>query len=131
MKHVEVHRLRPRGSEQTNRKRDQSKTQVSLPDGTWHIEKKHAQVWCHHRAAAYVGSENSDMGSELAGVYDEIVELLTDLGVPDRSFDQGDIVAHSPITGEVTGRLRSTSRHEADASIQAAHAAFLKWRDVP
>jgi len=71
------------------------------------------------------------MGSELAGVYDEIVELLTDLGIPDRSFDQGDIVAHSPITGEVTGRLRSTSRHEADASIQAAHAAFLKWRDVP
>jgi L-aminoadipate-semialdehyde dehydrogenase len=71
------------------------------------------------------------MASEVAGVSDEGIGLLTGLGIPHKSFAQGDIVAHSPITGEVTGRLQSTSRDEANASIQVAHAAFLKWRDVP
>lgn len=71
------------------------------------------------------------MGSKVAVVSDEVVGLLTDLGIPHKSFVQGDMVAHSPITGEVTGRLRSASRHEANAGIQAAHAAFLEWRDVP
>ena len=71
------------------------------------------------------------MRSECAGITAEAAELLDELGVPRESYESGDIVARSPVTGEVTARLQASGREEADRKITAAHAAFLEWRTIP
>ncbi len=42
----------------------------------------------------------------------------------------GQLEAASPISGEIVGRVQP-SGPDARAIVQAAHAAFLEWRDVP
>ncbi len=71
------------------------------------------------------------MSFDFSSVPGQAAELLTDLGVAREKFETGDIEARSPISGEITARLSGTSRAEADARIEAAHAAFLEWRKVP
>jgi L-aminoadipate-semialdehyde dehydrogenase len=47
-------------------------------------------------------------------------------------LDEGaDLAARSPITGERLLGLRAATAAETDASIAAAHAAFLRWRTTP
>ena len=43
----------------------------------------------------------------------------------------GGLVASTPITGETIARIRAHTPDEAKAAIEAAHQAFLAWRDVP
>jgi aldehyde dehydrogenase (NAD+) len=43
----------------------------------------------------------------------------------------GDIDVRSPITGDVVMSLPQVGAHEIEASIEAAHEAFLAWRVVP
>ncbi len=57
--------------------------------------------------------------------------LLGRLGVPADAFSAGTRSVRSPITGELIASLRDTTPEEAKAAIGRAHAAFLKWRQVP
>ena len=56
--------------------------------------------------------------------------LIAELGVPRCAVRSGPLEVRSPITGEAIARVMPASRHEIDATIRAAHSAFLVWRDV-
>ncbi len=60
----------------------------------------------------------------------ETTDVLRRLGVDALSAD-GDLPAHSPVTGGELGRLRATTPDEVTAAVAAAHDAFLEWRTVP
>ncbi len=62
---------------------------------------------------------------------DDVQELLEQLGVPPARFSGGTLTARSPITGEALARVPEVSEAQAHAAIEAAHAAFLAWRQVP
>lgn len=47
------------------------------------------------------------------------------------SIDDGDLCVRSPIDGAHLANLSSTTPAEVDATVAAAHAAFLAWRMVP
>ena len=59
----------------------------------------------------------------------ETADLLNTLGVPRRLTSDGELTVTSPITGETIAHVRTSAR--AGENIEAAHAAFLKWRAVP
>ena len=61
----------------------------------------------------------------------ETSQVMRQLGLSADSLDGGDLEAHSPIDGQVIGRVRSVSPREVDAALERAHAAFLAWRPVP
>ncbi len=56
--------------------------------------------------------------------------LLTGLGVSQSRYRDGALAVHTPITGEIIGRVRATTADEAAAAIEAARAAFGVWRQV-
>lgn len=58
-------------------------------------------------------------------------QTLARLGVPRPDYQSGDLLVHSPITGERIASVRQTTRAQADERIAAAHQAFLAWREVP
>jgi aldehyde dehydrogenase (NAD+) len=64
-------------------------------------------------------------------IQNEVCLLLEQLGVQEESFSSGDLPVHTPITGEVIGRVPQTSPDEADEAIATAHQAYLEWRAVP
>jgi aldehyde dehydrogenase (NAD+) len=72
-------------------------------------------------------------GSEAPAISigNEINELLRTLGVPERAFTGGSLVARSPIDGAETARLPAVSTAELGQAIEAAQQAFLAWRAVP
>ncbi|MSR63494.1 MAG: aldehyde dehydrogenase family protein, partial [Planctomycetes bacterium] len=39
--------------------------------------------------------------------------------------------SHDPATGKLIGRIRQATGEEYEACVAAAHAAFLRWREVP
>jgi aldehyde dehydrogenase (NAD+) len=43
----------------------------------------------------------------------------------------GPLEVTTPISGQVIGRVKLVSPGEAGRAVQAAHAAFLQWREVP
>ena len=57
--------------------------------------------------------------------------LLGRLGVSERAWNGGALIARSPISGETTGTVRTIDPAAATAAIDTAHAAFLEWRKVP
>jgi L-aminoadipate-semialdehyde dehydrogenase len=67
----------------------------------------------------------------IASVADEIGPLLQRLGVRKESVTGGALAVHSPLTGELVARVKTTSAAEAAAAIDQAHTAFLEWRKVP
>ena len=62
---------------------------------------------------------------------EEALAILEGLGVDLAAATGAGIAARSPITGETIATLKATSRGEAQAAIERAHAAFLAWREVP
>ncbi len=62
------------------------------------------------------------------GLADEATRLLENLGVAREAFSSGVLVATSPITGETIGQV---AEGDAASAVEAAHHAFLAWRDVP
>ena len=64
-------------------------------------------------------------------VTDETGPLLQRLGVRREMITGGSLAVHSPLTGELVARVKTTSAEEASAAIDKAHAAFLEWRKVP
>lgn len=61
----------------------------------------------------------------------ETAALLGRLGVNTDSITGGDLIVHSPVTGEKIAALKSMSAADADRAIEQAHEAFKAWRLVP
>ncbi len=58
-------------------------------------------------------------------------EILTGLGVPEAAYSEGTLVVTSPVSGEIMGRVHPAGPGEVNGIVEAAHTAFLEWRDVP
>ncbi|HKT92699.1 MAG TPA: aldehyde dehydrogenase family protein, partial [Paraburkholderia sp.] len=56
--------------------------------------------------------------------------ILSDLGISQLA-EAGDIAVHSPINGELIGRVASQSAADVDAVLAKAQEAFKTWRNVP
>ncbi|MEM5310863.1 aldehyde dehydrogenase family protein [Paraburkholderia sp. JHI869] len=56
--------------------------------------------------------------------------ILSDLGISQLA-EAGDIAVHSPINGELIGRVASQSAADVDAVLSKAQEAFKTWRNVP
>jgi aldehyde dehydrogenase (NAD+) len=61
----------------------------------------------------------------------EAAQVLERLGVPAALWTGGDRPVRSPVTGETIGEVHDTSPADVDRAIEAAHAAYLAWRNVP
>ena len=61
----------------------------------------------------------------------EAAVILGRLGVSAEGWNGGELTARSPITGEVTGAVRTIDPAGSAAAIETAHQAFLAWRRVP
>jgi aldehyde dehydrogenase (NAD+) len=61
----------------------------------------------------------------------ELNDILGQLGVDLKQWKGEALTAHSPIDGANLAQLRSDSAADTTRKIDAAHAAFLKWRAVP
>jgi aldehyde dehydrogenase (NAD+) len=64
-------------------------------------------------------------------IQQEVRQLLEQLGVPAHSFSSGDLLVHTPITGEVIAQVPQTTPAQAAEAIASAHQAWLDWRNVP
>ncbi len=71
------------------------------------------------------------MTTDTVALEQEVHELLSRLGVPERRYSEGELVVRTPITGQVIARVATTTESAAREAIGAAHEAFLKWRNVP
>src|SRR6202044_1710914 len=71
------------------------------------------------------------MTTDTVAMEQEVHELLAHLGVPEKSYSQGELVVRTPITGQVIARVATTTESTAREAIAAAHEAFLEWRNVP
>jgi len=61
----------------------------------------------------------------------ETAETLERLGVASSFWTGGTRAVRSPVTGETIGQVHDASPAEVAQTIEAAHAAFLAWRNVP
>ncbi|MDE2457490.1 MAG: aldehyde dehydrogenase family protein [Burkholderiales bacterium] len=61
----------------------------------------------------------------------EVDALLQRLGLRRSAYNGGDLVVHSPITGEPIAAPAQTTAAAAADAIGRAHAAFRVWRSVP
>ena len=61
----------------------------------------------------------------------DVKKILTDLGVSEARFTGGTLSVTSPISGAEIGRLPEDSAAATAEKIEAAHKAFLEWRQVP
>jgi aldehyde dehydrogenase (NAD+) len=57
--------------------------------------------------------------------------ILTGFGVPGALYSTGGQDVATPISGQLIGRVQLAGRSDVDRAIEAAHAAFLQWREVP
>ncbi len=71
------------------------------------------------------------MTTDMVALEQEVHELLSRLGVPEKRYSQGELVVRTPITGQVIARVATTTEEAAREAIGSAHAAFLEWRNVP
>jgi aldehyde dehydrogenase (NAD+) len=69
--------------------------------------------------------------SAVASLAADAAALLNRLGVPGEAIGAGSRAVASPITGETIARVRDASADDCARVIEAAHAAFLAWRQVP
>jgi len=69
--------------------------------------------------------------TRIASAASETADVLNRLGVARALWNGGDRDVRSPITGETIAQVREASADQAQAAIEAAHAAFLTWRNVP
>ena len=61
----------------------------------------------------------------------QISEILDRLGVGAERIDDGDLLVHSPLTGEKIAAVSTCGTAEVEAVVEQAHQAFLQWRTVP
>jgi aldehyde dehydrogenase (NAD+) len=58
------------------------------------------------------------------------LSIVSELGISHLA-ETGDIAVHSPIDGELVGRVASDSPADVDAALANAQAAYETWREVP
>src|SRR6185503_5998010 len=61
----------------------------------------------------------------------EAAQVLGRLGAPDALWTGGNRPVRSPVTGEVIAHVHDASPADVAKAIEAAHTAFLAWREVP
>ena len=71
------------------------------------------------------------MSTATTSLTQEVQKLLGALGVPAAAYTQGDLVVHSPITGEEIAHVTQTTDQDAAAAITTAQQAFTAWRTTP
>jgi len=64
-------------------------------------------------------------------ISEEADGILDGLGVPREAYRGGSLNVPTPITGELLGSVRGCNAADANQAMQAAHAAFHEWRNVP
>jgi aldehyde dehydrogenase (NAD+) len=64
-------------------------------------------------------------------VVQDVAATLARLGVPAQRVSGGSLIARSPVSGDVVGRVPECTAQEAHDQIERAHRAFLAWRAVP
>lgn len=72
-----------------------------------------------------------DTVAAFARVAPEVRRILLELGVAEGDFSNGSFASHSPITGELTGRLEAVTSAELAQTVGRAQDAFRTWRNVP
>jgi aldehyde dehydrogenase (NAD+) len=61
----------------------------------------------------------------------ETAELLGRLGVPEALWTGGARPVRSAVTGEIIGEVHDTTPAAVAKAVEAAHEAYLAWRNVP
>ena len=61
----------------------------------------------------------------------EAADVLTRLGVAQALWTGGGRPVRSPVTGETIGEVHDTAPADVAKAIEAAHTAYLAWRNVP
>jgi aldehyde dehydrogenase (NAD+) len=69
--------------------------------------------------------------SKITSAAAEAAAVLGRLGVAPGLWNDGDRPVRSPVTGEVMAHVHDAAPAEVAAAVEAAHAAFLTWRNVP
>jgi len=72
-----------------------------------------------------------NLQTKIASAASEAAAVLERLGVRQALWSAGNRPVRSPITGEVIAHVQDVDAEAARADIEAAHAAYLAWRDVP
>jgi aldehyde dehydrogenase (NAD+) len=58
-------------------------------------------------------------------------DLLARMGVAKALYQDGTLLARSPVDGAITGKVVEATAEEMQVAIGKAHAAYLQWRNVP
>ena len=69
--------------------------------------------------------------SKITSAAAQAAEVLGRLGVAETLWTGGARAVRSPVTGEIMGHVHDASPAEVAAAVEAAHTAFLAWRNVP
>ena len=69
--------------------------------------------------------------SKITSAAAEATAVLGRLGVAEALWTCGNRPVRSPVTGEVMAHVHDASIAQVNAAIEAAHGAFLAWRNVP
>ncbi len=67
----------------------------------------------------------------MSGLSTTASDALAVLGAGNTFVAEGSLVARTPITGEVLGRLDASTADDVESAIATAHNAFQTWRTVP
>ena len=69
--------------------------------------------------------------TKIASAASEAADVLARLGVRRELWTGGDRAVRSPVTGETIAEVHDAKAEQTQAVIEAAHAAFLTWRNLP
>ncbi|MDB5418394.1 MAG: NAD-dependent aldehyde dehydrogenase [Phenylobacterium sp.] len=72
-----------------------------------------------------------NLQTKIASAASDAADVLGRLGVRPELWTAGDRAVRSPVTGEIIAQVQDTSPERVQATIEAAHAAYLAWRSVP
>src|ERR1700716_1370835 len=72
-----------------------------------------------------------NLQTKIASAASDAADVLGRLGVRPELWTAGDRAVRSPVTGEIIGQVQDTSPEHVQATIEAAHEAYLAWRKVP
>ena len=69
--------------------------------------------------------------SKIGSAAADAAQVLERLGVPTARWTGGTRAVRSPVTGETIGQVHDTDASGVAAAVEAAHTAFLAWRNTP
>ncbi len=69
--------------------------------------------------------------SKISSARAEATQVLGRLGVAESLWTGGERAVHSPLTGEPIAQVHDTTPAMVAKAVEAAHCAYLAWRNVP